>query len=56
MIGRSEYCLGNIADEKNDLIELIRQAQENNEAKSREVKLYPCAWFMTSKLLIQAIQ
>lgn len=30
MIGRSEYCLGNIADEKNDLIELIRQAQENN--------------------------
>lgn len=30
MIGQSEYCLGNIADEENDLIELIHQAQEHN--------------------------
>ncbi len=30
MIGRSEYCLGNIADKENDLIELIRKAKMQN--------------------------
>ena len=30
MIGRPEYCLGNIADEENDLLELIRRAQKHN--------------------------
>lgn len=31
MIGRPEFCLGNIADEQNDLIELINRAQGSNE-------------------------
>ncbi len=31
MIGRPEFCLGNIADEQNDLIELISSAQGQNE-------------------------
>lgn len=31
MIGRPEFCLGNIEDEQNDLIELIQRAQRENE-------------------------
>lgn len=31
MIGRSEYCLGNITEEENDLLELIRLAQKHNK-------------------------
>lgn len=31
MIGRTDYCLGNVADEHNDLTELIKKAQSNND-------------------------
>ena len=31
MIGRTEYCLGNVADEHNDLVELIKEARSNND-------------------------
>jgi len=30
MIGRPEYCLGNIADKENDLLELIQKARKHN--------------------------
>ena len=47
MIGRQEFCLGNIADEAHDLPELIRRAHVDNGyyARRRTDQCRDCPWF-----------
>lgn len=47
MIGRKEFCLGNIADEDNDLPDLIRRAHADNGyyAQRRTEQCGECPWF-----------